>query len=583
VGVALIGLSGPGSAQTTTTYYHEDFSNKSFGNLIYYNDFDTGYDGWTHPKSGVNHEGRIASRSWGIRDSALRESISFYGSGADGSIEPEYSTRQITNEGVIYIWIKGSMKGEGYSMRGNRVIFSNLFSDSFEAKNGTNRYQKRLQGSPYSPDEQSLEIKQEIEFTSSADSDNPATAIYEMEYIRIVRGVDRTGQRWEADDFTIYTDSGIDGQTLYGRDFTGSLNASPAHESNGTTTIQFDIQTGDAPASWRLRQLGTDLVSGTIQPNQQRTVKKEINLQDPEFELHFDSNAEIGIDNLRVVGTPDTGPGNGGIGSGGSLAPSAGPLSSADGLQGRNWATNLFNNLFELVFLTLQWGSLIAVVAGVGLWGYSKNQLRNTRGHALLVGGVVGLVLTLGFPMVASTVGWLATGDTDTRSLDNPDYEAVSVQYSEDFENAATLSNTGWRPTGGGAGTYLDTEQSDQELKLESDGAEVKRTIPIDRGEAVPGARLKLEAAVQSSTGSQPPDHDALNVTIVDGTGDTLVDDELLIDARGGDLNEATATRQFGLDSSNVTIKLKAVDLNGGDSSVDIAVDDIEVQTSATA
>jgi hypothetical protein len=339
--------------------------------------------------------------------------------------------------------------------------------------------------------------------------------------------------------------------------------------------LAFDIATTDDSASWSATQLGTTADSGTVAAGQTRTVRQQVPLQAGELTLAFDADAEIAVDNVRVVGAADDGGSAGG--AGGVLAPSAGPLSSADATAGRSWATGAVHGLFEIAFVTLQWGSLIAVLIGAGLVGYSRSQCRTTRGQTLVLGGVVGMVLTLGFPMVLSTAGWLATGSTATAPLDDPALAAPAVTYDEDF-TARTLAATGWQPRGDEGSVFLANESGDRKLRVVSDGATVERTIPIERGGALPRATLTLDATVASSVGMQPPDRDSLNVTVGPGAK-TVVDDEAPVTASGGDTTTATATRQFDLVAPNVTIRLQAVDLNGADGTVDVAIDGIEIRS----
>jgi hypothetical protein len=57
------------------------------------------------------------------------------------------------------------------------------------------------------------------------------------------------------------------------------------------------------------------------------------------------------------------------------------------------------------------------------------------------------------------------------------------------------------------------------------------------------------------------------------------VDERTVVTASGGDTVKDTATTSFDLTSSTITVQVTATDLNGDDGTVDIAVDDIEIQS----
>jgi hypothetical protein len=60
------------------------------------------------------------------------------------------------------------------------------------------------------------------------------------------------------------------------------------------------------------------------------------------------------------------------------------------------------------------------------------------------------------------------------------------------------------------------------------------------------------------------------------------VDQQTVVTASGGDITEATGTESFNLTATNLTIRITAADLNGDDGTVDIAVDDVKIQSVVT-
>jgi hypothetical protein len=579
-GAVLLGVALPADAGGTTTYYAEDFSDTSFGEEVYYEDFTTGTSGWTvHGKSGANHYSTILSRSLDQTESALRHRFVVLYNGGSGSKQIQRFERpqQPTPSGKYYVFVETTTKASPTDKTEQSAHWLEVDLSGTTRKvtldDGTTRFTLRNRY-----DGEGLRLRHQVQWRATNDPDDQRVELVsKVDSVRVIRGVQSTGRTWEADTFTIFVDEGIDGPGLHGRAFHGTLNTSPAHRSDGPTTLEFDIRTSAASADWSASQLGRTLASGTVTAGRTRTVRQDVNLQDGDLTLEFDSDAEIVVDNVRVVGRSGEPTGDR---PGAGLAPSANPLSGADAEDGRSWATNVGHGLFEVAFLTLQWGSLVALAAGAVLVGYSRNRSRTTRGQSLVAGGVVGIVLTLGFPMAMGTVGWLATGSSATAPLDDPGLDSPVVKYEAEF-GAATLGDTGWTPTGNSADAFLTNESGDRTLRLASDGAGVEREITIERGEALPAARLRIDAAVESSVGTQPPDRDALNVTIR-ADGRTLVDDEALVTARGGDTTEETAGVRFALDTSTVTVRLEAVDMNGDDDSAAVSVADVEVQSVVT-
>jgi hypothetical protein len=291
--------------------------------------------------------------------------------------------------------------------------------------------------------------------------------------------------------------------------------------------------------------------------------------------LEFSSNSQIAVDNIKVSGA---GTGNASTGGSGLPNPSVGLLSSASGDAGRNWATGITYNLFDFAFTLLQWGSIIALCIGGLLMGISTQKMRNTRGHALFFGGVIGIILVFALPMGLQTVGWISTGDTDTASLENPGMDPTAVKFSEEFEEA-TFEQTGWEISGGSSGdVFIEGSEGNRHLEVQGSGATISKEIKIERGESIPAANLKLDARINSKVGMQPPDTDGVNVTVL-SDGDRVVDEKTVATASGGDINEEIGTASFNLTSSEITVRITATDLNGDDGTVDIQIDDIKIQS----
>jgi len=210
------------------------------------------------------------------------------------------------------------------------------------------------------------------------------TTLSELQIIKKEFDPDRT---WEARNFLVYVDDGIEGNSLHGRDFYGDINVTPAHKAEGPVTLEFEIKTTEHSARWSADQLGTTVASGSVSPQTTRKIKQEVDLQSGELTLDFSSSSEITVDNIRIIGA---GTGNASTGGNGLPQPSVGLLDRASGEEERNWATGVTNNIFEFAYTILQWGSIIALCLGGLLMRVSTQKMRNTRGHTLFMGASSG-------------------------------------------------------------------------------------------------------------------------------------------------------------------------------------------------
>jgi hypothetical protein len=559
----------PAAGQSDQTYYEEDFSNKSFGEEIYEEDFDFGKAGWSYTNNNA-YRSNTQAHSWRHEGSEIVLSMEITGFGDWGATQEVQRDISFPSDGEYYFLVTShatmGSNSYGASIDEHELVLS---GDNRGIDDGTTLVTKDMNSGS-----NDIRVRSWSNQPGSG-PDDPVEMELRVDELQIIKQEHDPQRTWEAQNFIVYVDDGISGNSIHGRDFYGNVNVSPAHKADGPVILEFDIKTSGSSASWSASQLGTTLGSGTITANTNRKVRQEVDLQSGDLRLDFSSSEQVTVDNIKVSGA---GTGNASTGGSGLPDPSVGLLASASGDAGRNWATGITNNLFDFAFTLLQWGSIIAVCIGGLLMGISTQKMRNTRGHALFVGGVIGIILVFGLPMGLQTVGWISTGDTDTASLENPGMDPTAVKFSEEFEEA-TFEQTGWEISGGSSGdVFIEGSEGNRHLEVQGSGATISKEIKIERGESIPAANLKLDARINSKVGMQPPDTDGVNVTVL-SDGDRVVDEKTVATASGGDINEKTGTASFNLTSSEITVRITATDLNGDDGTVDIQIDDIKIQS----
>lgn len=567
----LLSIAGTATAQSDQTYYDEDFSNKSFGEEVYHEEFEFGKAGWTVDDNSIymgNSENQYYVHD-GSEIVVSQDLTGWDGWGAHQSVSRDIS---FPTDGTYYYLVTSDAFFENNSYGasvddGDHQL--TISGGTHTIHNGTSLV---TTGTGSGTRTVKVESNPDVPYNGP---DEPVTMQLRVDELQIIKQARDPQRTWEAQNFIVYIDDGIDGKSIHGRDFYGELNVSPAHKADGPVVLEFDIKTSGSSASWSATQLGTTVGSGSITAGTNRKVRQEVDLQSGELRLDVNAKEAVAVDNIRVHGP---GVSNASTSGNGFPAPSVGVLSSADADSGRSWGVGLPNNLLDVAYMLLQWGSAIALALGLIGMIYSRNHHRNQRGHTLFVGGIIGVVLAFGFPMAMTTFGWVATGQAETAPLDEPGFDATAVKYSEDFEEP-TFSNTGWELASGSSGdVFIESEGDDKYLRFQGDGATIEREITVERGESVPAATLALDAEVTSTLGSQPPDRDAVNVTVI-SDGKHVVDERTAVTASGGDTVRDTATTSFNLTSSTITVQVTATDLNGDDGTVDIAVDDIEIQS----